>query len=188
MKQLSSVITGLESPDKRGSNSIGSPHGEITSAGKQSFGMVAPGATAADLAPEWTKSSQLLTRYLERWKATEPGTPVSQIIPEEHRAATLSSLSGCLKTGSLPQVGEIVRRMLAHDPKRDEIPKSVAEDWGLELLDKPLACIWWAYREEIRKPGAWAPDLGTFLKSVEHHERSTLRIVNQLKAIEGAKS
>lgn len=85
--------------------------------------------------------------------------------------------------GSAEQIGEIIKRLFAHDPKTKPLEVSVAQDWRMELEDKPLACIWWAYRDWIRKDETWAPNLGAFLKAVETHERTTLRVVNQLKSI-----
>lgn len=103
----------------------------------------------------------------------------------EHQATTLSTLSHCLLLGSPEQIGEIIKRLWAHDPSSKPLERSVAEDWRMDLEDKPLACIWWAYREWIRRDETWKPNLGKFVQIVERHERNTQRIVNQLKSTVG---
>ena len=76
----------------------------------------------------------------------------------------------------------MVKRLLAHYPRRGDVPESLAEDWVRILLDQPLLSIWECYEEQIRKATKWAPTAGEFLARVKVHANNISRTERALAA------
>ena len=140
------------------------------------------------MAKEWATANRYLNECLTAWRAVPRGRSLSQCMPEQKRQAISSTLSETLKAGGLRQISNIIQRLVAHDQrnwsgnKKFEMPDTVLEDWLRILQDKPLACIWWAYEEQIRTDSKWTPDSGQFLALVERHEIQVERMLKQLEA------
>lgn len=126
-------------------------------------------------------ASKRLTECLELVRRTPLQMTLGQTRPDCWKTETLSILKPCQTVGSLQEVGEVVKRLLAHDPSRKPVEETVAQDWALELRDKPLACIWWAYREEIRSAEKWSPSLGQFLQRVRTQETLLDHVIRQVE-------
>ena len=106
------------------------------------------------------------------WMSAQFGVPLGAQMTHQQRTEALSMLNSCWSRGNASETLTIIRRLLAHYPGYNvERPDSVAEDWVQELIDRPVLCIWIAYKKTICSKGQFAPTLGTFLDTVSGLER-----------------